>query len=208
MGRRRLAVWLLSFPLMVAGLQGAHALAYRLVYPSAHLRLSELLATGHGYMAGYPGYVPMLLALIGAAEIVGVGWVLAGSVRRTPQAPIPAWAFGLLPILGFTLQEFLERVLSGAPFPWWMVLQPTFRVGLLLQVPFALAAYLLARLLLRVADRVGRALRPAVPRPRPVGVSLGWFVLEVCSPRRGALAGGHAGRGPPRAATAVTALDR
>ena len=52
MGRRRLAAWLLSFPLMVVGSQGAHVLAYRLVYPNAHLRLGELLATGHSYMVG------------------------------------------------------------------------------------------------------------------------------------------------------------
>lgn len=118
------------------------------------MRLSELLSTGHGYM-GSPSFVPLLLGLVFAAELVGVGWVFAGSVRRSLQRPVPAWAFALLPMLGFTLQEFLERWLSGASFPWWMVLQPTFRVGLLLQVPFALVAFLVARLLLRAADRAG-----------------------------------------------------
>jgi hypothetical protein len=205
MGRRRLAAWLLSFPLMVVGSQGAHVLAYRFVYPNAHLRLSELLATGHGYMVGYPAFLPILLAVIGAAELVGVGWVLAGSVRRSPQRPVPAWAFALLPMLGFTLQEILERWLAGGRFPWWIVLQPTFRVGLLLQLPIALVVFLAARLLLRVADRVGGVLRGAVARPRVIGVLLRWVVLEVCPPRRGALASGHSVRGPPLP-PAITAL--
>jgi hypothetical protein len=205
MRRRRLATWLLALPLMVVGSQVAHVLAYRFVYPNAQVRLSELLSTGHSYM-GASAYVPMLLGLAFAAELVGLGWVLAGSLRRSLRGPVPAWAFALLPMLGFTVQEFLERLLSGASFPWWIVLQPTFRVGLLIQVPFAIVAYVLAKLLLRAADRVERALRAAVPRPTIAPVAAGWVLVEVCSRRRGALAGGHAGRGPPRRAPALSAL--
>jgi hypothetical protein len=205
--RRQLAVWLLSFPLMVVGSQVAHAVAYSLVYPDAHLRLNELLSTGHGYMH-YPAYLPLLMGLVGAAELVGMAWVLAGSVRRSLRRPVPPWAFALLPMIGFALQEFFERWLSGSPFPWSMVLQPTFRVGLLLQLPFALAAYLIAKLLLRAADRVGRVLRGAVARARVSGVSVCWVVLEVRSPRRGAPASGHSGRGPPRMVVADTAPAR
>jgi hypothetical protein len=205
MSRRRVAAWLLSFPLMVVGSQVAHVFAYRWVYPNAHVRLSELLSTGHRYM-GSSSYVPLLLGLLFAAEFVGVGWVFAGSVRRSLQRPVPAWAFALLPMLGFTFQEFIERWLSGAPFPWWMVLQPTFRIGLLLQIPFALLAFLVAKLLLRVADRAGRSLRAGVARPSLVGVSHRWVVLEVVPPRRGVLASGRSGRGPPRAVAAVITL--
>jgi hypothetical protein len=59
----------------------------------------------------------------------------------------------LLPLLGFTLQELLERWPAGSSFPWWVVLQSTFHVGLPLQLPFAVAAYLLARLLFRTSKR-------------------------------------------------------
>jgi hypothetical protein len=207
MRRRRVAAWLLSFPLMVVGSQVAHVLAYRWEYPNAHVRLGELLSTGHSYM-GSSAYVPMLLGFVLAAELVGLGWVCAGSVRRDLQRPVPAWAFALLPTLGFTLQEFCERLLSGASFPWWMVLQPTFRVGLLLQLPFALVAYLVAKALLRVADRVGRGLRKALAPPRVVAVSVRWGMREVCAPRLGALAGGHAGRGPPPVELVVAAVSR
>ncbi len=198
MRHRRLAAWLLSFPLMVGGSQVAHVLAYQWVYPNAHVRLSELLATGHAYMMGSSGLAPMLLGALGAAELIGVGWVFAGSARRSLQRPVPAGAFALMPLLGFTLQELLERWLAGAPFPWWIVLQPTFRVGLLLQLPFALIAFLVARLLLRATEQAGRALRPRAQRPALGSSSVHWHVLNVWRPRPAALAVGHAGRGPPR----------
>jgi hypothetical protein len=205
---RRLAAWLLSFPLMVVGTQVAHAFAYQLAYPSAHVRLNVLLSTGHAYMVGYPGYLPALLGAVGAAELLGVGWVLAGSVRRDLARPVPAWAFALLPMLCFTLQELLERLFLSGRFPWWMVLQPTFRLGLLLQLPFALAAFLLAKLLLRSANRVGASLRGSAPLPRLLGCASRWVLVVVCPPRRRAPASGHAGRGPPRAAAAVIAPAR
>jgi hypothetical protein len=83
-----------------------------------------------------------------------------------------------------------------------MVLQPTFRIGLLLQLPFGLAAYLIARLLLRAADEVGRALG-AASKPLPlVGLLPGWSVAAVRLPRLSGLAHGHAGRGPPAPAAA------
>lgn len=207
MRRRRAATWLLSFPLMVVGSQVAHVLAYQWVYPNAHLRLGELLSTGHTYMRS-PAYLAMLLGFVFAAELVGLGWVCAGSVRCSLRRPVPAWAFALLPMLGFTLQEFCERLLSGAPFPWWIVLQPTFRIGLLLQLPFALVAYLVARALLRAADEMGRALRGALTRPRVVAVLARWRVREAPSARVGAPVGGHAGRGPPGGWPAVAAIPR
>ncbi len=207
MRRRQVAVWLLSLPLMVVGSQVAHALSYSLVFPNVHVRLSELLSTGHGYM-GYPAYLPMLMGLVGAAELLGVGWVLAGSVRRSLQRPVPPWAFALLPVIGFSLQECIERWLSGSPFPWEFALQPTFRVGLVLQLPFALAAYLVAKLLLRTAHKAGRALRGVLSRPLVVGGSLSWVVLPEGAPRRAVRAGGHSGRGPPRLASARIAMAR
>jgi hypothetical protein len=198
MGRRRVAAWLLSFPLMVVGSEVAHALAFQWVYPQARLRLSALLASGHGYM-GSSAYLPMLLGLVFATELVGAAWVFAGSVRRRRHQPVPASAFALLPVLSFTLQEFVERWLSGSPTPWLIVLAPTFGAGLLLQLPFALIAYLVARLLLRVVERAARILPVAGWRPVMAGVSLRRPVPGPRSPRRRDLSGGHSGRGPPAA---------
>ena len=179
---------------MVAGSQVAHVLAFRLVYPEARVRWSELLATGHAYER-YPAFLPLLMGLGFAVELVTLAW-LATCLGRGRHRPVPAWAFALLPVLGFTLQEFLERWLAGASFPWWTVLQPTFRVGLLLQLPFALAAYLIARFLLRVTERLGRMLS-GLPRRRRPAASPGRLVADACLRRVGVLASGASGRGPP-----------
>jgi hypothetical protein len=198
MSRRRLAAWSVALPLMVAGSQVAHVFAYRLVYPQTQVRLHELLVTGHGYL----GHVSLVFAACGAIELTAFFAAVIGSLRRNAAAPVPAWAFGLLPPLGFAVQEFLERWLSGATFPWWMVLQPTFRVGLLLQLPFGLAAYLVARLLLRVADRVGRALSGRRNLPQAVGLLPAWSVSLSWLPRLSVVAS-HAGRSPPAPAAAI-----
>ncbi len=197
---RRAAAWLLAIPLMIAGSQAAHVFAYRLVYPQAEVRLRELLATGHGYL----GYIPMLAGIGLAVEVVVFVSLVLGSVRRRRHAPVPAWAFACLPMIGFAAQEFLERWLAGIPFPWWVVLQPTFRIGLLLQLPFAILVYVVARLLLRVADRIGSVLRGAEERAPLLGSAAGWLPLAVSPPRIAGLASGHTGRGPPpQAALAI-----
>ncbi len=208
MRTRRVAAWLLSLPLMVLGTQVAHVVAYDLVFPNAHVRLSALLASGHGYMVGTHGYLAMLLGIAGAVDLVAVGWVFAGSFRRSLQRPVPAWAFALLPLICFTLQEFIERWLAGSPLPWWMVLQPTFRAGLALQLPFALLAFLLARLLLRAGATAAARLRRRAPRPQlltPLPDS--WLVPRRTASRAIALSIPHPGRGPPLARAAATALS-
>jgi hypothetical protein len=197
MGFRRAAAWLLAIPLMVAGSQVAHVFAFRLVYPQAHVRLEALLSTGHGYMVGYPSFLPLLFGVVGGLVVVGFGWTVVCDLRRSRHAAaVPAWAFGLLPPLGFAIQEFMERLFAGASFPWQVVLEPTFRIGLLLQLPFALVAYVVTRFLSRVAATVGRLLRGAAPLALPVG-GRSFVVGEAWLPRRAALADGHAGRGPP-----------
>jgi hypothetical protein len=196
MSCRRAAAWLLALPLMVAGSQVAHVFAYRLVYPEAGVRLHQLLVTGHSYMSLWP----KLLAMGGALELAALVAIVVGTARRRGHTPVPPWAFALTPPLAFVLQELLERWFAGASFPWWMVLQPTFRVGLLLQLPFAALAYLLARLLLHVADRVGAALRRENRRPHRQTLSPHWHPVALRPPRIPALADGHAGRAPPLAA--------
>lgn len=192
--RRPAAAWLLSVPLMVSGSQVAHTFAYRLVYPEAHVRLRDLLQTGHGYMS----YAPFVAGVGGATELVAFVWILVTAVRgrRASRLP-PPWAFALLPPLAFLLQEVLERWLLVGSFPWWAFLQPTFAVGLALQLPFALLAYLLARLLLGAARTVAPRLRGSVARRwaarfRPVL----WAPL-VFTPPAIAHADGHPVRGPP-----------
>ena len=185
---------------MVVGSQAAHVFSYRIVYPQAQVRWRVLLATGHGYFS----YWPVVCGVVGGVLLVGFVAGIASSARRRGPRPLPAWAFALLPLLGFTVQEFTERWLAGSNFPWWMVLQPTFRIGLAFQLPFALLAFLIARILLRAAEQVVRVLRRTAERSRPAAELPRWFALTIRLPRVAALADGHAVRGPPLTAAPTT----
>jgi hypothetical protein len=169
--------WLLGLPLLAVGWLSAHSLAYELIAAEEH---------GHGYLA----QAPLFLSVCAAAVALALGRRVAGRLGLS----MPAWAAALIPLLGFTLQEHLERALGLGVVPWGTALEPVFLLGLALQLPFALAALFLARALTAVADAVSarggeRALpsaAPAVPRP-----------AETVPALIPALAQGHAGRAPP-----------
>jgi hypothetical protein len=91
----------------------------------------------------------------------------------------------------------LELSLHTGHFGWRAVLAPTFLPGLALQLPFACAAYALARVLLRAARRAGIAfaapLRIAGVQPRQ------WCVSSRVLVARDARSTGSP-RAPPRVA--------
>lgn len=199
---RRVVAWFLSVPLIVAGVEGGHWLAYRVVYPDPYLRAQALADSGHHYLS----YAPLFFALLGAVALCAFG--LRVFRRGTPEletARVSLLPFLLVSPLAFALQECIERLFVGG-WPFAAVLAPTFMPGLLFQLPFALGAFLLARWLLGVADRLRvlvlgqSALRvPVFPSPRTLAVPV------VDLPRRAALAGGVGERGPPRALVAAPA---
>ena len=98
--------------------------------------------------------------------------------------------------LAFALQECSERLLVGG-WPFAAVLAPTFMPGLLFTLPFALVAFLIARLLLHAADRL-RALvfKPAAPCLVALVAAVS-AAARVDLPRWAALALGVGERGPP-----------
>jgi hypothetical protein len=164
---RRGLAWLVAVPLILAGSQAAHVLAYRWVYPEAHVRVLTLASTGHGYLA----QLPIALGVGGAIALVSLLVVALDAARGRRARPLPAWAFAVLPPLAFVVQEVLELSLHTGTLAWHAVFAPTFLPGLALQLPFALAAYLAARLLLRVAERLGRLFAEL---PRPAFAGLRW----------------------------------
>jgi hypothetical protein len=189
---RRALAWASAIPLILAGSQAAHVVAYRLVYPSAQMRLHALLATGHSYMQ----LMPFALAVAGAVAFVSLVSAVAQAARGRPVFGVPPSAFALLPLAAFTLQEFLERSLHTGTFMWQTFESPTFLPGLALQLPFAAAVYAAARLLLRAAQHVGDRLagRPAARRaPAPLPPS----PPAVPLPQRRPIAYRLAKRGPP-----------
>jgi hypothetical protein len=180
--------WPLLAGVLVGGWVAAHGLAYRIAVPDAAERRHLLEETGHAYLDPAP-----LLALIVSLLAVGFGCcLLRGRTGfRTP------WAFALLPPGAFVVQEHLERALHEGQLPLTAALDPTFAVGLLLQLPFAAAALFVARALLALADALSRRRAGAAPSavlraPGPRGP-----VASASFPRIGVLALGQGARAPP-----------
>ena len=140
MSRRLL--WPLVLTLSAAGMLVSHDLAYRLA------------GVGSDGLHGYLTHAPQLLvALSLPATLVA----LAGGRTQPP----PTWAFGLLGAGGFAAMEHLERLgHGGVP---WLLTSPPFLLGLALQLPFALAAWWIARTLFALELAV-RVRPPACPR--------------------------------------------
>ncbi len=190
MPRVRLA-WLVAISLMSAGSLAAHSLAYCLVEPDGQGRAALLESTGHGYLSAAPALLALSLA-IGIAALAGLA--IGGSRGRSRVTLV--WQLAMLPLLGFALQEHLERLLSGGPLVG-AALEPTFLVGLALEVPFAIMALVVARILTRAAVFLGSTL-PSPSRPRlRAALSIVPHGLDVSLPRVAALALGPSSRGPP-----------
>jgi hypothetical protein len=146
--------WLLAAPLVAAGTLGGHVLGYRFALADSAERAQLLEGTGHGYLDHAPLVLGLCVALAGVALLL-LGIAAASGKPMTVTAP---WLFALLPPAVFTGQEHVERLLHGGHPEWTTALEPPFLVGLLLQLPFAVAAVLLARALAAVAGAIGRAL--------------------------------------------------
>lgn len=191
MGERRL-VWLLLIPLMLGGTELAHWLAFRLVYPNAWERSQALAATGHSYLSYWPAFAGVGFAFV----VVGLILCAAEHTRGNGGASlrVSPGVFAALPPLAFALQEHLEALVHSGSITG-VAEEPTFLVGVVLQFPFALVAYLIARLLLRVAELVGRSVRGASCRQSPEPArSGGW---EPGALRSMAVLGARLSRGPP-----------
>jgi hypothetical protein len=188
---RRGLAWGVAVPLMLAGSEAAHALAFRLVYPQAHVRALTLVATGHSYLSR----LPLAFGIGGAAAIASLIVVASDAARGREARGLPAAAFAFLPPLAFVLQEILELSLHLGTLGWHAVTAPTFLPGLALQLPFGLLAYVAARVLLRVAREAGRALTASrVVRLRPGTTGR---PAEAFAPRPRVAAVALAKRGPP-----------
>ena len=192
---RRALVWTVVLPLTAGGCLAAHALAYRLVAPHAHERDNLLALTGHGYL----GYAPLMLGVLVAVLVVALGVVVGGVAHGSVCPRLSPSSFLALPLLGFVVQEHAERFVHDGTLSAATMLEPAFLVGVLLQVPFALVVFLVARALLAAAEVVGKALAappclrpllPAVRRELPGAADLARIPV---------LALGYPGRGPPSA---------
>jgi hypothetical protein len=133
-------IWPISLALALGGLLAGHDLAYRLTGTEA--------AALHAYLAHAP---QLLLVLALPAALLAVSGTRGGTVRPG--------GFALLGTAAYVAMEHLEQLAYGG-MPW-LLGSPVFWVGLALQLPFALAAWWVARGLLRLEVRPARP--PCLP---------------------------------------------
>jgi hypothetical protein len=171
----------LTIPLAVVGSQVAHSFAYRFTTPHGPDWSHELAATGHAYLTYAPVVLAVCLLLVVLALAGEVRHLVGRGTLRGATRP-RALGFAVSAPAIFVSQEHLERLLHDGAFPWTAVLQPTFVVGLLLQLPFALAAFAIALVLLRAVGSLSRLLLP-VRRPRLRAVDMPRPSIEVYTPR-------------------------
>lgn len=151
----------MTVPILVGSVFAGHELGYRLAFPDPHVRAHELGATGHDYFAYAKCFVAAAIAVLIVALILRARRVLHGRGAERP----PAVAAVLLAPLAFLILETYER-LSLAEITPGALISREVGYGLLLQIPFAVFALIVVRLLVSAADAVGELLRaaPFVPR--------------------------------------------
>jgi hypothetical protein len=204
MHRTRLP-WLAALPLVVAGSAGAHLTGSLISAARTHPELGMAAEhpeqlEAHHHAGGLLTHLPPVAGLALAFVLVGLV-AFVRSRRRLGRRDAGIGTFFLLPILGFALQEAIERVVHVESFPFHAVNEPRVLVGLLLQVPFGVAAYLLARLVVSTIRRVVRTLTAGIRLARTAGETSQTAAREVAwRPRIAILATGHSGRGPPACA--------
>ena len=190
---RRLIALLICLPLAATHLLVTHQLSYMLVAPDATQRAELLASTGHGYLQD----LPIVLMSLAATVLVGFAFeavrIRGSDVERTT----PAWPFAVLAPTCFVVQEHLERLVHDGSFPAGAWHEKTFVLGLALQAPVALLAWLIARMLLRAAPRIAALFHEAHPGRRGAAPSCRAPREAARASRASVLATRSAGRAPP-----------
>jgi len=166
----RTRVWLVVSPVVAAGVLVAHSLAYRLT------------GTPTDSFHAYLGHAPQVVLLLAIAGIV-VGAL--GAPRQAPGAHVfPVVALGT-----FVVQEHVERLAHGGGVPL-LLTSPAFLLGLALQIPVAVGAWVLARWLLRAVRHERETVRLRSQLRFDVLVLASDHVAPIALP-------GVSSRGPP-----------
>jgi hypothetical protein len=180
--RRERLSWLIFVPITAIGGLFAHVAVQAIAVPAHH---GAQMPHSHIDMAHWP----LCAAVCG---VVGLAGLALGGARGGP-ARVPLWVFALVPPVGFVIQEQMFALSEGAVAPPAGI---GLALGLALQIPFALAAFLVARALLTFAATFVRSLRA---RPT-VLVRAPAFLLEPLAaswPQPRAFVLGHGQRAPP-----------
>jgi hypothetical protein len=187
---RRLRAIAVAVPLVALGSLSAHGLGYFLAERDPERRAELLSTTGHAYLAD------VWLALLAALAVCLALELVLGFVQGPPVGAVPAWPFALLAPVGFLAQEHFERGLGTAGGAAALADRAVL-LGLVLQAPFALVTWWLARVVLRCSTRLKPA-APPTPLATPGRRALAPLPVETdARPRRNPLGLRVGGRGPP-----------
>jgi hypothetical protein len=194
---RRSLAWLVTLPISLVGVELAHALVNAIIGSptGSHGELFEAAGPAAGLTSGLTAAAIAIVLLALVANIAGA-WPESDGGR---VSPLP---YALLAPTAFIVQEHVETFLHRGSLPLGTVLEPTFLPGLAVQLPFAVAAYLVARVLIRVAEVVRGRIGPCRPLPRPVVRALAPFSEGNAQPRAARLSSACSGRAPPARASA------
>ena len=190
--RRRLA-WLVAISLMTVGSLAAHSLAYRIVETDAR----PARRRARGDRPRLPRLRPVPARVRAGHRRRGPGLAsrcAPHADRSRPRAPS-----GRSRCCHRSASRS-RSTSSGSPQEVRSAtrsLEPTFLVGLALQLPFAPAALLAARTLTRAAVALGRALAPTPRRRSSAGELPGGARRPVVLPARPFATADRAVRGPP-----------
>ena len=192
--RERRLPWLVGVPLIASGAFAARAATYVCVPPAGGETGNE--AAEHLRGGGQGIQWPLVLGVVAAlVAVAAVGQAVAKLKGRRGWS-LSSWTFFWLPPLAFLGQEIVERLLHSEP---GFGLQALTRigVGLALQLPFALAALLVAHVCLAGARRIARAFGHSSLLSRVKPATLPLPRGRSARPPRTLLALGHPQRGPP-----------
>jgi len=188
---RRGAAWLVTLPIALVGIEAAHGFANAAVgSPEEAGEIFASAATG-------AELVPVLSALALALVLLGLGGRVAGRWWLPRHARSLALPFACLPPVAFVLLELVEALSHRGGVPADLLFEPAFLAGLVLQIPFALTGYLIARLLLRLSDGVRSLMvrrRAARRLEQPCALP---SLPSDDPPRRARRGRAHLGRAPP-----------
>lgn len=185
---RRVVAWVVAVSSMAAGVFGAHWFTQLL----GAARVEKANEGADRVSTGAAGHLTLLVGFAAALVVVAVGrWFVA----RRGSGP-SAVLFLVLPLLAFMFTELAERAFGVESLPFQAAFEPRLVWGLVLQLPFGLVAYAVARLVLRAIERVVSLLRRRRPR-RPRSTRSAPAFTSVLVPRVPVLALGYPQRGPP-----------
>lgn len=150
----------ICIPVAILGCLLAHQAGYLIESPDQVARSLNLARDGHGYMRDFVFMIPAIATIV----LGGFLFALHGAIVTDTPVSISPRPFAFAPAMVFLVQEFAERAAIGDALV--VLSERSVVVGLVLQIPFGLIAYLLARLILEAADQVARVIREHSKRPQ------------------------------------------